>query len=298
MKKVFLSILICFTIFCCSGCVKYSYDIEINNKDEIAWSQIQAFNINVFKSLDSNFESKWDQMYNEISTEYKNEGFNVEQYQDETFAGFKIAKNNIKLGNFKDNLPAGFQSKQAERVIVEKGFVKTTYKLDLIYNADEAMNKAPGGTFSTESGGEKTETYASNNNEPDIISKETITDPATGDVIEKTVYSNGSTSTSRYNPKALSAFSNSIESAVNSMPGMQPVMDLTIKIPVKASKTNAAKIINDKEYQWSLVSEEPVEIVLEYSRYDFSSVGIIASFAAVLALIAFWVKKSKEDVFI
>ena len=82
------------------------------------------------------------------------------------------------------------------------------------------------------------------------------------------------------------------------MPGMQLLMDLTIKIPVKASNTNAAKIINDKEYQWNLVSEEPVEIILEYSRYDFSSIGIIVSLVAALALIAYWVKKSKEDAFI
>ena len=82
------------------------------------------------------------------------------------------------------------------------------------------------------------------------------------------------------------------------MPGMQPLMDLTIKIPVKASNTNVTKIINDKEYQWNLVSEEPVEIILEYSRYDFSSIGIIVSLVAALALIAYWVKKSKEDAFI
>ncbi len=281
MKKCLLLGIMLILCFTCTGCVKYAYNIEINSKDKLSLTQTEAFNSKLLTSLSPEIEKQWSSEYESFAREYKDKGYEVKEYQDENYRGATLIKKDIKLQDLTKHLPKGFQNASEETITVEKGFIKTNYKLYLVYNLQDANNK--NSTFQTNHS--DTNTSSTNNSGYKIVSKQKITDPSTGNVTEITEYDNGSTSEVIYNPKE-----------IESVPGAKPEVSLTIKTPKKATKHNATKVLDNNTYYWDLFSEQPVEISLEYTKYDFSAVGIVGSLIIILTLLVFIYNKSKNDV--
>ena len=85
-----------------------------------------------------------------------------------------------------------------------------------------------------------------------------------------------------------------IDNAEQEIPA--PQMDLTIKIPYKAVRHNAVKVLDNNVYYWNLVSDQPVDVTLEYEKFDFSALAMIMSLAGVIILLLWVFSKSKEDI--
>ena len=131
MKKAFL-ILACTLALFTTGCVKYSYNIEIDNKDNISVSETEAINAKLIKSFSPNADVEMKKKLEEKKPELEKDGYTVESYDDGTFIGLKRTKNYEISSYDSSNLPKGFLATGKAPIEKDKKFFKTTYKTFLI----------------------------------------------------------------------------------------------------------------------------------------------------------------------
>lgn len=231
MKKALLLFMICTLAYFCTGCVRYSYNYEINKKDKVNLNETEAFNVQFFQTKDPAFNEKWQTAYTQTASEYKKNGFDVQEYNKDGYTGITVSKKNIDLMDLPQNLTKEFVKDLQQPISIEKGFIKSRYKIHFYYNNQDIKNAfAPMG----------------------------------------------------------------IDNAEQEIPA--PQMDLTIKIPYKAVRHNAVKVLDNNVYYWNLVSDQPVDITLEYEKFDFSTLAMIMSLAGVIILLLWVFSKSKEDI--
>ena len=261
--------LICITVVFCTGCVQFSYDIEIDNKDRVLVSETRSMDYSPLKS-----EAFRTSMLNDLKNviiNYNKEGYDVKDSADESGNGsFTLSRNILSFTAASKMLPKGFKNDDSAFVI-NRSLLKKHYRIHLFYNLEEAIRQS-----STEANNFRALSTTFKQYKDGlgsvILSSEKETDPGTGMVFLKTKYADGNVVLRKYDP----SYSQIIEE--------KPAgAELTIKIPVKATKNNAHKVISDKEYQWDLSGENmTVEIVLEYEKYDFSMLAMIFSLLAVV----------------
>ena len=299
MKKLLLVVTALFLTVFCTGCVKYSYNIEIDKHNKISISQTEAMNLTFFKQYDPKFEDQLEEYYSQLKEEFEKQGYDVTDYSDETYSGFTLSKKNIDFEKAADVLAKSGFLKDAEDeglTIERKGFSKI-YKIHLYYNPQEIAHQLGNNnsSFSSDISGFSSDD-SSYDDDRKIVSQTKQTDPVTGNVTEITKYDDGSTVTSIYNPLEQEKFEQALGQTFASMPGIKPVIDLTIKIPKKATKNNATKVISDTEYYWDLpIGKQPAEIILEYSEFDASSLGPILSVLIIFGLLCFIFYKTKTE---
>jgi len=295
VKKISL-IFLFLIMLCTTGCVKYSYNIEIDDKDNILVSEIDAVNLNFIKSLDPNAPRQIQKDLDKDKHDLEKNGYIVENYSDETYTGLKRLKKYILPMYSTEDLPDGFSTTQVRPILKKKEFLKNTYIVALKYDINKISNKNMGNTLP------KTNSYNSNysdsmyiNGHKDkVVSKTKHTDPITGKVTETVKYQSGATSSSTYNPREFEQFSNSMGNMLNSAPGMAPVADLTIKIPKEAKEHNANEVTKNHEYKWNLASDKPVEINLKYVKTNWFNI-IIVLFSIIFSLFVIIAFKKNID---
>lgn len=296
MKKLLLVVTALFLTVFCTGCVKYSYNIEIDKNDKVSISQTEAMNLTFFKQYDPEFEDKFKDSFSNIKEDYEKEGYEVTDYSDETYTGITLTKKDIEFKKAADNLKIGFEKDDDEGFTIEKRGFSKIYKIHLLYNMQKAMEGNSNNDIGSMNSSNSDVISFNNDNDRNIVSQTKQTDPTTGDVIETTTYDDGSTFTSRYNQQEQEKFGKAIGETLGSVPGLTPVIGLTIKSPKKATKNNAAKVISDTEYYWDLTADkQPVEIILEYERFDASSLGPILSVLIIFGLLCFIFYKTKTE---
>ena len=277
MKKFLLTTMICLSAFLCTGCVKVSYNIEIDKNDKVKLAATQAYNLEMLKSMDSNIEQKFQESIEEPKKEFESKGYKVEEYLDETYSGLTIYKENLDFASAAKDLPDGLKKKNENAFTIEKGLFKDKYKIHFICKLDDIMS----GTRNSDTAETDMSGSDSDELEEGVVSVTKTTDPVTGKITERREYEGGGYSEVTYDPKEVQQFGNAIGTAVgtavNTVPGMTPVADMTIKIPYAATKNNADKVISPTEYQWNLVKENgsDTEIILEYEK---SKIGTIFFF--------------------
>ena len=295
MKKgLFFVVIVMLSVFC-TGCVKYSYNIVVDDKDTVSVSKTQAINFSFFENYDPNFKKQFDESMLESSDEFKKEGYEVQSYSDDTYRGLTLIKKNLSFEDASDALKDDFGNEENIFSIHRNGLSKT-YSIHFLYDVKKAMNNMSEKESPFKNNSNDENTLIVNGEKIDVVSKTAQTDPQTGEVVETVKYADGSVSTTRYNPQEQQKFNNALGETFNSIPGLKPVADLTIKIPKKATNHNAAKVISDTEYYWDLsADEQPVEIILEYKKFDFSTAGPILSILVIMGILCFMIYKSKAD---
>ena len=286
MKKVFLTSLILGLTFICTGCVKFDYKIEINDKDEISISESRGAVFEEFKSPDFKNALKSDPEMEKVLEQYKYKGYKITDFSKDDYSALVFSKDKLRFQDVKESLPRGF----SEDSSIEKnsGLIKKTYKIHLLYNLPEAV-RINTGEYATFLHTSKTLESVSDKIQEPIISISTREIPNSKKVLVTKQYASGraliSTLTRDEYDEIMSSY-------------LFPEAVLTIKIPGKVTKNNADNVVNDHEYQWYLTKDEqPIEIILDYEINDFSKVAAIFSILVILgAVFALVQRVQKSDV--
>lgn len=304
MKKFLLFLSLLLVVISTSGCIKYEYTIDIDKKNNIAFSQVSAFNTKTIEELSKEATVKGCS-YDELKESVEKEGFIASVYNKDGYKGVKADKKynmkSFKLPNgFKSNTETPFEMKSS------MGGAKKTYSINWQYDIKDTEKSDDNAMAEQEINRYNNDNLWSgvkyNNDNDEIVSKDISTDEETGITTEKTVYKSGAVATCSYNKKEMEQTSQQMSDMMTSMfysnPKFRPHADLIIKIPAKkADKHNANEVINKNEYHWNLVDlskEEPISIELEYSMYDFSLFGIFGTLILLLFGLAFAWKKINE----
>ena len=294
MKKFLLFSLVSIIAVFCTGCVKYSYNIEINDKDKVSLSKTQAMNLSFFQNADPNFNEKFYEGLAESEAEYNKKGYEVHEYNDGTYTGMTLKKQNIDFEKAMDDLKEDFDN-QTSVFSIQKTGLKKQYKIHLSYDLKQAMDKMSEGDSQSTLSDNNDSNYSTIDEEEGVVSRTKETDPETGEVVETIEYENGTVVTSRYNENERQQFSQALGAGLGSVEGLKPISELTIKIPKKATKHNATKVISDTEYYWDLaVENQPVKIMLEYEKFDMGTLGMIISVLVVLAILGIVFNNAKN----
>ena len=272
MKKLFLMTLVSIVSVFCTGCVKFSYDIQIDDKDKVTISELKQVK---FPPLSSEtFQRDLKKDLGPIVSKYIDAGYEV----DLTFAdkdgnsGFVIKRKGLSFLDASENMPKGFKNNDKNSFVVKRGLLKRFYKLHLVYTLEDAVNEAATEAQNLKLASRAFIKYKDVLNKFAMSTTKTI-DPVSGNVLVTTKYAGGNVVLSQYD--SLAASGGFQEQA-------SPQAELTIKIPVKATKHNASKVISDTEYKWILLDEsQPVEIIIEYEKYDFSTIAMIFSILVI-----------------
>ena len=270
MKKILLIILASTITLITTGCVKFEYTMDINKNDRINFSQTQGFNVQFFRAINPEFDKMFKKIVATLAEKYKKQGFQANEYNDEAFAGLNISKNNLTFKQTREILPAGFKVDD-NSFIINKGFVKSSYKLHFYYDIREALSSPEIAVAQRE---------ISSGTPNVILSRDMEVRRINGQWVNMT------------------AIKDEYDAIEGEKPSIVPISKLNIKIPAKAKNNNADKVLSDTEYQWNLAKEaQPVEIYLEYDVFDFSKLMITLSLILLLSAVFYLVNKlQKSDV--
>ena len=289
MKKVLLLGIVALTAFICTGCIKYSYNIEVSDNDKVTISKTQAMNLKFFENYDPQFDEKYQESITKTRNEYSQRGYEVNEYKDNTYTGITLRKENIDFENTIDDIKDDFKN-DAYAFLVQRNGLNKRYKIHLVYDFNKALSNI------SEEHDTDDYTLLSKDQNPGVVSRTGETDSETGDVIETITYDDGTTVTTRKISAQEENFGKALGSAIAGTPGLKPVSELTIKIPKKATKHNATKVISDTEYYWDLSGKaQPVDITIEYEKFDYAVLGIIISVIIVIGLLVLVFNKSKVN---
>ena len=268
MKKIFLISLISFITVICTGCVKYDYNIEIDKKDNVKFSETLSLNQKLFSALSTDFDNAYKLSLDKLTNKYKSKGYDVQEYKDSDFSGITISKEKLTVNKLKESLPEGF-IKDSASVIVQRGFIKNSYKIHLLYDIRIVLS-------SSDVAQVQSALTAKEKNV--IISNKSVVRRINNQFIDMTKINE------RYN------------SIPGKKPGIIPESVLTIKIPAKAIKHNASEVLSDNCYSWNLaLKSQPVEIILEYDTYDISKFSTAISMIILLGAVFYLVNRVRKN---
>ena len=148
MKKLIYLSTILLMMVLTTGCVKYSYNIEIDKNNNVSVEKIQTIDASVFDAYDNEVidkslnygKSKLEEDGYEVSVyEGVNEGVNKEDKS----RGLK-SKKVYKLDKVhRSNLPAGFKSNNKNFIETKSLWgIKDTYTIDWTYSVKEAISNS------------------------------------------------------------------------------------------------------------------------------------------------------------
>lgn len=279
MKKILLMTIVCFVTLFCTGCVQESYNIEINNKDQISLSETRSIQYKPLES--SNFREAIENDFKKYIQKYKTYGYDINtEFKENGFSTVTLKKDNISSIEASKILPKGFEIKDENWFNIKHTLIKDYYKIHLTYNLKNAINVA---NFDFENFKKSSNAFNQYKEAlAQVVVSKTITSNVNGAYI-LTEYANGNRIMEPYNEK---------EALINPL---TPKAEITIKIPVKASTTNATKIINNTTYQWIATEEQPsIDILLNYSRWDFSNLAIVISLIIVVSSALMVAKRARS----
>lgn len=282
MKKIFFVCLICSLTFICTGCVKFGYNIEINDKDEISISETKGVTFEEFKS--SSFRESLKSELASTIQQYKDKGFSVKEIGEGDYAGISLSKDKLTFKEAKESLPKGFMGDSSFEV--NRGLIKKSYKIHLLYDLPEAVSIATSQYGDFRKSSNVLESVSDKIQEP-IVSISTREIPSKNKVLVTKRYADGRSLVTTLDQEEYDEIMKSF---------LFPESVLTIKIPGKVTKNNADNVINDYEYQWYLTKDQqPVEIILEYEVNDFSRIAAIFSILVLLGAVFVLVQKNQKD---
>ena len=271
--------IVCFVTLFCTGCVQESYNIEINNKDQISLSETRSIQYKPLES--SNFREAIENDFQKYIQKYKTYGYDINtEFKENGFSTVTLKKDNISSIEASKILPKGFEIKDENWFKIKHTLIKDYYKIHLTYNLKNAINVA---NFDFENFKKSSNAFNQYKEAlAQVVVSKTITSNVNGAYI-LTEYANGNRIMEPYNEK---------EALINPL---TPKAEITIKIPVKASTTNATKIINNTTYQWIATEEQPsIDILLNYSRWDFSNLAIVISLIIVVSSALMVAKRARS----
>lgn len=152
MKKLIYLSTILLMMVLTTGCVKYSYNIEIDKNNNVSVEKIQTIDASVFDAYDNEVidkslnygKSKLEEDGYEVSVyEGVNEGVNKEVNKEDKSRGLK-SKKVYKLDKVRrSDLPAGFKSNNKNFIETKSLWgIKDTYTIDWTYSVKEAISNS------------------------------------------------------------------------------------------------------------------------------------------------------------
>ena len=313
MQRFILAAALISLIFCTSGCVKTSYNIKIDKKNNITISETEAINYNLFKSFitDKKELAEFDKEFEAGKKELAKDGYKTTDYEQNGFKGITSTKEFPKNSLKSKDLPSGFTASKEIPLEVTKEFFKTYYHIELQYDpkkssiAEKNINSnmpsgiennkegasinsdAPSMTITNEDGS-TTQVYPSEvvkRENGDMIEEHYYYDDGSETVITKSKSESESSSVSGMDPF------NKMSDSFSNISGLAPSIDLTITIPYKATKSNATKAISDTEYFWQLKPGEKNSIYVDYEKYNYVNIIVAILFAIIFIFSGLYYKK-------
>lgn len=255
MNKKFKTFVgLCVLALLSTGCVKYNAKMDIK-KDK-------SINYEIIYAIQASLSDSGQVMDEEGVKELKDNGYTVENYNENGYTGFKISK---KIKNIDDvcdtnevtfSLSDNVSKKDVKIFTVKKGLFKNTYKAKFSFDMDNS-NLSIG---NNEDEDEDNINLSNNNDEED----EDIT--STDD-----------------NNMDMSQFTSSMD------------LKYTVNLPYKAKSNNATTVNNGgKQLEWNLGTNNTIEYEFELYNLPFYivlGVGIVIIIATIIIVI----KKKKGN---
>ena len=291
MKKKLFSILALFImIFSLTGCMKYNALMEIKEDKSMNFSIIYAMANSILEMSD---DENNELMTEEQKQELINQGFQIENYADDTYTGFQITKtiNNIDdVSSESDvvySLSGIFDEKSDTKIFkVAKGTDKNIYTANFKFDAND--NNSDNET-------DNTITEEENKIDENIVDENLIQDTTTNDNDE-------------------SEDTNNEEMDLSGLESLTSSLDLkyVVKLPSAALSSNAKEKSEDgRELTWKLSSSEIDTIQFQFELKNKTSglvenssgniplpliIGIALVVIIILVVIIMKSKKGKNNI--
>jgi len=271
MKKIALIGLLCLMTFTLTGCKKFTYNFELDDKGNLTVYETEAINVAALESIPGAVNG-FQESIAEVSNELKSSGYEVKDYDDGIHKGLTKFKKSKNITEYKNkDLPAGFTALQAMPVVMDKAFMKNKYTIKWSYELAKALEASGNSEANYSDAPIPTQAFPESSN-PSLDS-ETSFDAPENEVIKD-------------------SFAKTLA----------PIAELTIALPQKARSTNAKSFIVDGKkhtYKWDLSSmENPTNIELVYEKVDYSGTIMVMSFIFLLiGLVVVMIKMKDESSF-
>ena len=240
-----------------SGCVKFNANMKINNDRSIDYSIIYAFQ----KSLVGDGNVVDDDQKREI----EKQGFNLSEYNDETYKGVIISK---KINNLDDESTDKDVEYSLSELAKESTDKKYMFKVTKGFLKNKYSAKFTFSTSDSNSSSESKEIDDEINNNDQVITNDTD---------------------GNFN----------IDNLSSSMKNMD--LTYSVELPYKALSNNATNVENDgKKLSWNLVSTGKNTIEYEFELFNMTNVYILIggglAILSVAAVVIFMIMKKKNNI--
>ena len=245
MKKSFKVLCLMLVAFMMSGCMKLNVSMSINEDKSMDFTFTEAINSSLLE------QSNQTAVDEETLQKYRDNGFTVENYSDNSWTGYTMTKHFSNIDDISsdesvsgslEDIVSGLEE-DATLFTVKKGFFKNTYTASIEFNTDETLDDAT--KYLDDTTGDTTDTY-----------DDTYSDDVYGD------------------------------SADYSM--IMSTMDLKfmINLPYEALNSNATSLTNDgKTLTWDLVNFKENNFEFAFELYNMTNIYLTVGIAALIVII-------------
>ena len=250
MKKFFATFSLVVMLLSLTGCMKFNATMDIKEDKSMDFSIIYAMSKNLLEMSDDSETVMSEEEKNQIIEK----GFEVSDYEDSDFKGFKLIKKITNIDDFSsetDNVSYSisgiFESESDDKIFkVVKGDKKNTYIANFVFDSNDS-------TLSTDT--EDSEDDEEDIDDEEIENEITIEE---NDVITDDDDTEGSTDLNGLGEE------------------FAKTMDLKflVKLPYKPLSSNASETSDDgKELIWNLSTTDSQEIKFEFELNNKSDSG-------------------------
>ncbi len=136
LKSVAIFLILGIILLTLTGCANVNYDIKLNKDGSADITYVMGYDKSFLTSIGVETSSlENDNSFDEMEEEAKQNGYNVEKYEDDSTYGFKASKHvdNIEEFNLEDEVSES--NEETDKIVYEKTLLKTKYsqssKIDL-----------------------------------------------------------------------------------------------------------------------------------------------------------------------
>lgn len=139
LKSVLLVAFLSLTLFVLTGCANVNYEIKLERDGSGEVSYIMGYDKAFLSSMQVSVDDiKEDDSFDEVKQEATNEGYTIEEYEDESTYGFKAYKH---VNNIQNEFKIDEDTDADDGIKYEKTLFKTKYSQNLALNLSDIIGE-------------------------------------------------------------------------------------------------------------------------------------------------------------
>lgn len=101
VKEILVALIAAIVVICLSGCARVNYEVNVNKDGSADVSYVMGYDKEFLNSMGVSEDDLGEDAFEDMKKDATDDGYQIEEYNDDQIAGFKASKHFDKMSDFK-----------------------------------------------------------------------------------------------------------------------------------------------------------------------------------------------------